>query len=226
MPLFPGTSLLPTGHFPSLVRCSRSVGARCQPMDHAAARAYILDRLVAELPDNLWYHAYHHTLDVMHAAERIARREDLPEEDVQLVMTAAAYHDSGFLKTYDNNEHIGADMASEALPAFGFEPEAIARVREMILATNMPQQPQSHLARILCDADLDYLGRDDFFAIGHTLKRELAHHGHEFDLLSWYRLQEQFLASHAYFTTTAKAEREPKKRAHLQQVRDLLASRE
>ena len=43
----------------------------------------------------------------------------------------------------------------------------------MIMATKIPQSPKNYLEQILCDADLDYLGRDDFYDIGGTLFKEL-----------------------------------------------------
>jgi uncharacterized protein len=208
--------------FPQFVR---RASARSHSMDHAAARAYILDRLSAELPATLFYHAYRHTIDVMKAGERLARAEGVIETDVQLVITAGAFHDSGFIEKYEHNEAIGADMAAEALPAFGFDTASIAGIREMILATCLPQCPANHLAQILCDADLDYLGRDDFFTVGHLLFRELAAHGNVLRLLEWYQLEEQFLASHTYFTAAAREERGVKKQSHLEQIRELLGAR-
>ena len=33
---------------------------------------------------------------------------------------------------------------------------------QLILATKVPQKPKNKLEKIICDADLDYLGREDF----------------------------------------------------------------
>ena len=37
----------------------------------------------------------------------------------------------------------------------------------------MPQTPKNHLEEIMCDSDLDYLGRQDFYPIAETLRQEL-----------------------------------------------------
>ncbi|MBP6812847.1 MAG: phosphohydrolase, partial [Saprospiraceae bacterium] len=77
---------------------------------------------------------------------------------------------------------------------------------------------------ILCDADLDYLGRDDFFAIGETLFEELQAYSLINDEQSWNRLQVSFLSSHRFHTSTNKTLREPVKRRYLDDLKDLVAT--
>ena len=64
-------------------------------------------------------------------------------------------------------------MAREILPAYGLTRDQIDTICGMIMATRIPQSPSNQLERILCDADLDYLGRDDFYEIGGRLFEEL-----------------------------------------------------
>ena len=40
------------------------------------------------------------------------------------------------------------------------------------MATKMPQRPKNLLQQIICDADLDYLGRNDFFILSEKLHKE------------------------------------------------------
>lgn len=55
--------------------------------------------------------------------------------------------------------------ARQYLPHFGYTGDEIEQVCDIIMATQMPQNPHNHLGQIICDADLDYLGRNDFLSL-------------------------------------------------------------
>jgi hypothetical protein len=93
----------------------------------------------------------------------------------------------------------------------------------LIYATIIPHQPKSKLEEIICDADLDYLGRDDFFVIADTLRRELRDHGKIKSDRLWDEIQVKFLTQHRYFTTSAKKMRRAKKQEHLEIIKQKLA---
>ena len=112
-----------------------------------------------------------------------------------------------------------ADIAAEYLPDFGYTPEQIEKIRGMIMATKIPQSPKNHLEEIICDADLDYLGRDDFFAIGDKLFAELNMYGIIDSENDWNKLQVTFLEKHNYFTKSAIKNRKAKKEEHLQLIK-------
>lgn len=193
-------------------------------MNYQKAIDHILHRLDTELADHLLYHDCAHTLDVLEASERIGKREDVSEEEMKLLLVAAAYHDCGFLVTYSDHEKAGCEIAREVLPSFGFTDSEIEQVCAMILATRVPQQPNSALERIICDADLDYLGRDDFFTIGQQLFKEWMHVGIVKDEKAFNRIQVKFLNGHFYHTEYSKGLRTPVKLAHLAQVEHIVDS--
>ncbi len=82
--------------------------------------------------------------------------------------------------------------------------------------------PKTLLEELICDADLDSLGREDFFVVGHNYRRELLARGESFTLREWYELQERFLSTHQYHTDVARALRDEQKKKNLQEVRLLL----
>jgi predicted metal-dependent HD superfamily phosphohydrolase len=191
-------------------------------MDYGAAKAFILEELITGMPGDRLYHSEEHTLDVHDSALQIAKTEGVEGEQLELLATAALFHDSGFLVNPDKHERGSCMLAREHLPRFGYSPQQVEGVCEMIMATTLPQSPEDVLAQILCDADLDYLGRDDFWSIGDRLFRELQMHGDLADRKVWNRMQEAFLAKHAYHTNTAKQLRESKKQEHLARLRTWL----
>ena len=188
-------------------------------MDSVAACLYIEQKLADLLPEDLYYHGVHHTRDVVNAVNSIAENEGITDDyEKNLLTTAAYYHDSGFLNSYQNHEEEGCRIAQSVLPEFGYSDSDIAAISEMIMATKIPQSPNSQLARILCDADLDYLGRDDFEEIASTLYQELKARNLVTDTEVWDQIQIKFLSAHQYWTTTSVALREAKKLENLKHL--------
>jgi predicted metal-dependent HD superfamily phosphohydrolase len=191
-------------------------------MDYAGAIEYILNRLETDLPVDLHYHGHHHTKDVLEATERIARSEGITGSDLNMVLVAAAYHDCGFIHGPAEHEKKGCEIVEESLPNFGFELEQIDQICEMIMATKVPQDPKNELSQILCDADLDYLGRDDFEYVAKTLFDELKHYSIVTDIKVWNRIQVSFLTQHHYHTAYGKKYRQPEKQLHLEKLNEIV----
>ncbi len=187
-------------------------------INYNKAERYIMKLLEEKLDPKLHYHSIEHTRDVLNAVERLALSENVTDEGLFLLKTAASYHDAGFIEQYDKNEPIGVRMASNILPRYGYTPEHIETVKELIFVTTIPHQPKSHLEAILCDADLDYLGRSDFHEISDRLKLELREHGKINSDREWDQIQVKFFRLHKYFTASAKQLRESKKEANLKEI--------
>jgi len=195
-------------------------------MEFKAARTYILERLREELSTDLCYHGLHHTMDVLQMAIEIGEAEKLSKEELILLETAALFHDSGFVVGPVNHESRSCEIAKNILPTFGYEWGDIQKICGMIMATKIPQSPQNKLEAVLCDADLDYLGRSDFWEISDSLYQELLNMGNELTPTSWDRIQIQFFNSHHYFTQTNINRRKAQKQEHLAQLEVRLAEGE
>jgi predicted metal-dependent HD superfamily phosphohydrolase len=180
---------------------------------------YILDKLENDLDPHLYYHGLHHTKDVLASVEQIAKEEGVSEEDLFLLKVAAAYHDCGFLVLYKNHEEAGCGIAYEALPKFGFTKEQMNTVFGMIKATKVPQSPKNRLEEILCDADLDYLGRDDFDKISGSLFEEFKYWNIVTDHHTWMQIQVNFLENHMYWTDFSKKKRTQEKLNRLEELK-------
>lgn len=193
-------------------------------INYKKAEQFIIKMLQDNLPEGLFYHGLHHTLDVCNAAEQLALLEGVEGEDLHVLKTAALFHDSGFTKVYEKNEPYGCELAKEILPQFGYSDKQIHLVELLIMATQVPQRASTLLEKLICDADLDYLGRDDFETIANNLKREL----YSFDKIKndkqWDEIQVSFLQQHKYFTPAAIKLRQAKKDQNLEVVKQRLAS--
>ncbi|HMJ69015.1 MAG TPA: HD domain-containing protein [Cyclobacteriaceae bacterium] len=185
--------------------------------DFEGAETFINNKLEAEMP-KLEYHDIRHVRDVVRASVAIAAAEGLTEEETMLVRMAALLHDIGYIHSAKHHEQRGADMARELLPSFGFNPEQVETICKMIMATRAPQSPSGKLEKILCDADLDYLGREDFYEVGGRLFREMKKNGIVGTEQEWNLLQKKFLESHRYHTPYSQTNREPGKQERLQEI--------
>lgn len=195
-------------------------------INYYKAERHIMKVLEERLSKKLYYHSIAHTKDVVSAVERIAFLEGITDEGLFLLKSAATYHDAGFVESYDKNEPIGARLADEILPKYGYTDKHIEQIKELIYVTSIPHQPKNKLEEIICDADLDYLGRDDFHEISDRLKRELIEHGKVKNSKQWDEIQVKFLESHRYFTKSSIRTRSKKKLENLEEVKARLAKDE
>lgn len=187
------------------------------------ARAYALQRLERELPAALTYHSLAHTRDdVAPATLRLATIAGVSGEQRMLLHTAAYYHDIGFVMQRIDHEAVGAQIAAEMLPSFGYSLAQIEMIHGMIMATKLPQSPRTVLEQLMADADLDALGRTDFITRNQALRDELEAYGAHWDDLAWAQEQLYFVGSHQYWTDAARQVRGEQKRRNIELIREMI----
>ena len=170
---------------------------------------FLMSRLENETPGYYTYHNADHTKAVIDAAEYLGKKEGLTDNEITLVKTAALFHDAGFLQRAERHEEISCIWARDYLHHYGYTADQIEEICRIIMATRLPQSPKDHLAEILCDADLYYIGKEDYAEMEEKLFKEYQHSGHVNTKEDWQLMQAGFLASHRFFTKTAIAELEP-----------------
>lgn len=183
---------------------------------------FVYEKLEKGLPKDLYYHNLKHTVDVYTQVELIGRAEGVGDEEMLLLRTAALFHDAGHLIDYDTHEEMAVKLVREILPEYQYSDKQIGLISELIMSTKLPPQPKSLLEEIMCDADLDYLGRTDFIPVSNTLYKELHEHGKVGTLREWNDIQTQFIAKHSYFTKTARKLRNVNKKSQLNKLKEWL----
>jgi len=116
---------------------------------------------------------------------------------------AAWLHDIGFVWSPVDHEKKGCEYAKTILTQLGFSIDIIEKINGMIMATKIPQSPKNLLEKIICDADLDYIGKDNYAEISGLLLEEISLKN-DISEIDWLIIQKKFLESHTYFTKTAK----------------------
>ena len=205
-----GEGLKPNDRFYQIVQLHFFSAIKYYKAEHE-----MIKKLTDGLQAHLLYHSVEHTKDVVRSVERIAFQEGITDEGLFLLKTAALFHDAGFLKQYESNEAIGAKMAADILPKYGYTEQHIKTIVELIHVTEIPHKPLNHLQEIMCDADLDYLGRNDFQVIADNLKAELKTMNKINSDRKWDENQVRFLNQHTYFTPSAIKSRALKKQENL-----------
>ena len=182
----------------------------------------ILDKLEKDLPGHLFYHNVKHTVDVVTEVELIGWAEGCTDEEILLLKTAGLFHDAGHIVAYDDHEYHGTVIARQILPEFNYTQGQIDRICSLILSTRLPPNPTNLLEAIICDSDLDYLGRSDFIPVSNTLFEELRAQNKMTSLNEWNKLQVKFISGHQYFTKTARSLREVNKQLQIDRIQSLI----
>jgi uncharacterized protein len=180
----------------------------------------ILNKLMQELPKHLYYHSPEHTLRVIEKADIIAKHENVSENDLKLIKIAALFHDIGFIKSSLNHEELGCEIVRDFFNHNHLQEVELDKICGMIMATKIPQTPHNKLEEILADADLEYLGTEDFEQISRDLFKEFKFSNPDLTEEKWYEIQINFIEKHTYFTSYGKKYLSETKRKHLKELKE------
>jgi len=133
---------------------------------------YINNLLNTELSPLFFYHNLQHTKDVVKSATLIADHYHLSEDEKELLLISAWFHDTGYIKSVENHEEQSVQIMKNYLEDKNYPAGRIKIISEIILATKIPQNPQNILEEILCDADIAYIGSDILLEKISLLRRE------------------------------------------------------
>lgn len=150
---------------------------------------------------SLPFHSVEHTKEVYEYVKTIADYEEVFGQEVEPILIAALFHDTGMAETYINHEDQSVIYAKEFLTKQEYPPEKLEAVIACILATKMPQNPQTKAENIICDADLYHLGLESYIFKNERLRVEWEQY---FDLKysdeEWYAVNVEFLENQKYHT--------------------------
>jgi len=170
------------------------------------------------LMGNLPYHNFSHAEDVYKTVITLGTMGNVNYEDMFLLKTAALLHDIIVVPRAKDNEERSAEFTRIYLPTIGYSSYHVEKIANMILATKVPQNPKNFLEQIICDADLDNFGREDFLELGEKVREELGLHGGK----DWYLSELKLLKGHRYHTEMARKLRDHGKEANIQKLEKML----
>ena len=185
---------------------------------------FIRDLFQKEITDRLKYHDILHTEYVVQQSGIIGQNSGLTEEEINIVVVAAWFHDSGFVAHPNVHEKKSQEIAREFLSAKGVAKDHIKKVLHCIMATKMPQNPEGDiLAKVLCDADMAHLS-EDFYLDRTLLLRKERNLESETKLSrkTYYQETVELFNKHTYFTEYGNSEFSAGKANNFQLLHTLL----
>ena len=159
-----------------------------------------------------YYHNFTHTAEVVKITEEISNALAVKDEEKEMLLIAAWFHDIGYTERCKGHEEVGIRMVTGFLKENGYPKEKIDIVSSLINATKMPRNPQNLLEEIICDADLYHLGTNQFYAKGELFREELEkQNGGKINEKDWLETNLDFFKQHKFYTTYAKDKFETQK---------------
>ncbi len=185
-------------------------------------RKNALEILNSKLSKDLYYHCVHHTLDVLKVINQYIKREKINVQEAILLRIGVLLHDIGYTVSINDHELRGIEIAKKMMFEHGFSKDHIEIVKGLILSTRVPQKPKNMLEKMICDADLDYLGRPDFYKIGDLLYKEMKAYSNIENKNDWNKVQIKFLEAHQYHTDFARKNRQPHKEKRIKELQRMV----
>ncbi|MDB5202849.1 MAG: metal-dependent phosphohydrolase [Ferruginibacter sp.] len=160
-----------------------------------------VQQLFAETGDgHLHYHNFSHTMDVVNNSLEIARHYPLSGLDLQVLITAAWFHDTGHLfGTPAGHEEKSVLLMRNYFKDKNKDNAFLNQVENAILCTRLSYKPTSLIEEILCDADLFHLGTDQFFSANEKVRAEMESRTNSL-FPNWLSTTWIFMKEHHYFT--------------------------
>lgn len=191
------------------------------------AEAYVTDMFTKELPPRLTYHTLRHTGAVVKECRALAAAADLSPADTEALLLAAWFHDTGYLDVYDGHEYRSMERAAAWMTGRGVDARQVEVVKELIRITHRDEEPKTDLQKLLADADMSNLARDDFRSSAELLRTEWELvFGKSYSNAEWAELQLNFMSEHKYLSDAGKERYKKAFKANLAGQRDQLKKSE
>ena len=115
---------------------------------------YVVSQLTENLPKTCIYHNLSHTRRVVNYVKELSENEKITAKDAQILEMAAWFHDIGYIKSHENHEKIGAEMANTFLQKEKIVETTIVQVQQLILVTDKTKEPDGLLEKIILEAEI------------------------------------------------------------------------
>jgi len=159
-----------------------------------------------------YYHHFWHALEISSRSVEIAKKEWLDTHSQELLAIAGLFHDIGFSERYERNEPLWALHAKKYLENISYASSDIDTIYHIILATDIDLPAENILHKIIKDADIDNLWREDFWEKWEQLRQEMQYiNGINIKQIDWYKTSLSLMSKLTFLTETNLRERQPKK---------------
>jgi len=189
------------------------------------SKIYVEGLFSNDSKNQLSYHNWKHTMNVFNATDLIVSNTDgVSEKDKEHLLLAALFHDIGYLESSKNHEERGALQAGIFLREKDYSENDVKEVQRLILATKLHHMPTDILEKIIIDADLSHLGREDYIETTYQfLSNEIKQNSNaELTKKDWAESCAIFLNGHRFLTDFAINHFAKNKTRNINRVKELV----
>lgn len=187
------------------------------------ARDFVFQLFKDKLSASFLYHNFNHTVGVVEAVEKLAAHSDLTEQEKEVLIIAAWFHDTGYTKDYNNHEQHSIGIVTGYLKEKGIDDDYIEKVTGLINATVYCYEPKNLSEKIICDADYSHLISESYFETSEALRKEWEMTQNKFFTDSeWTKGNLELFEKHHYHTDFALSEWVPKKQKNAEKLAEIL----
>lgn len=123
---------------------------------------FVYNLLKDKLSSSFIYHNFDHTSDVVTAVKKLSEQEDLTEQELEMLLVAAWFHDTGYIEGFENHEEKSVKIATAFLTDKGKSDGYINQVNTLIRATLYCYEPKTLLEKIIKDADFYHFATENY----------------------------------------------------------------
>ncbi|MFV8322944.1 Pycsar system effector family protein [Flavobacterium sp. LS2R12] len=188
------------------------------------AENFVSKLLKDKLSNSYTYHNFNHTFDVVAAVSTLADSENISSSDKEILLIAAWFHDTGYIKGCSNHEDSSIVIASDFLLENGKSTDYIEKVAVLIKATKKEYIPQTLSEKIIKDADYYHILNDDYIFSCEGLRNEWKNiEGKSFTDKDWAVENFNFLSNiHRFYTDYALENWQPLKEKNIKRLQKKL----
>lgn len=126
------------------------------------AQDFVFNLLKDRLSSSFIYHNFDHTSDVVSAVKTLSQQENLSTEELEMLVVAAWFHDTGYIEGFENHEEKSVKIATDFLTEKGKSVAYINQVSVLIRATLYCYEPKNLLEKIIKDADFYHFTTENY----------------------------------------------------------------
>lgn len=165
---------------------------------------YIENLFKKKLSPDLKYHNLSHTKNVVEAAKDIGKNCGLTDDELEMLLLAAWFHDSGFTEIYTGHEEISVKICSNFLRQHNYPDEKVNMVNTIIMATKVGSAPGNLIEMVIKDADISHMGKKIFVSKSSGLRSEWEKYlGRKYSKYEWLKNNIDFINANKFFTPYA-----------------------
>lgn len=182
-------------------------------------KEFVENYFADNLNPNRLYHNLQHTQEVVEWVSQIAGHYRLDSKSLFIIQAAGWFHDLGYLEDPNNPEKRGSRIAEKLLSEIQIDADLMKSIKSCILSTRIPQQPKTFMEQVVCDANMFYLGLEDFDQRSKLIRKELILiTGKKISKEEWKQRNIELLQNHRFKTDYAKQTLTSQQKKNLEQL--------